>query len=162
MNDPLYQRLREAGWRRRLKASEEVELSAWLAAHPEAQADWETELALTEAMEQLPEAPLSSNFTARVLQAVEREESGKRRLRPGRWTWRWLVPRAALVALVIGLGLFTYDRDQAARRAELARKVAIISSVAAVQNPEVLQDFDTIRHLGQTPKPDEELLALLQ
>lgn len=162
MNEPLHQRLREAGWRRRLNASEEAELSAWLASHPEAQAHWETELALNEAMELLPEAPLSSNFTARVLQAVERESPAKQRLRPSRWTWRRLVPGAALAALVIGVGLFTYDRDQAARRAELARKVAIISSVAATQNPEVLQDFDTIRHLGQTPKPDEELLALLQ
>lgn len=162
MNDPLYERLRETGWRRPLTPSEEAELSGWLAAHPEAQADWEAEQALNEVMERLPEAPVSSNFTARVLQTVERESSATRKLRPSRWTWRWLAPRAALAALAICLGLFTYDRDQAARRADLARKVAVVSGVAAIQNPEVLQDFETIRRLGQTPKPDEELLALLQ
>ena len=40
--DPVYQRLRETGWRRPLTAAEQAELRAWLAAHPEQQADAES------------------------------------------------------------------------------------------------------------------------
>ena len=46
---------------------------AHLAAHPEAQADWEAEAGLNDALGRLPDVAVSSNFTARVLQAVERE-----------------------------------------------------------------------------------------
>ena len=84
-NDPIYNRLRELSWRRELTAAEEAELRAWLAAHPEAQADWEAEAGLNEALRQLPDAPVPSNFTARVLQAVEREAALRERRRGARW-----------------------------------------------------------------------------
>ena len=69
--DPVYQRLRELGWRRPLTAAEQVELRIWLAAHPEAQAEAEAEAALNQALTRLPAAPVPSNFTARVWQAIE-------------------------------------------------------------------------------------------
>ena len=59
-NDPLYHRLRELSWRRKLTDSEEAELRAWLAAHPEAQAGWEVEAELNQALGRLPDAPVSS------------------------------------------------------------------------------------------------------
>ena len=40
-SDPIYDQLRELSWRRKLTGAEEARLRAWLAAHPEAQADWE-------------------------------------------------------------------------------------------------------------------------
>ncbi len=78
-NDPTYNRLRELSWRRKLTGAEEAELRAWLAAHPDAQADWEAEAGLNAALGRLPDAPVPSNFTARVLQAVEREAAAELR-----------------------------------------------------------------------------------
>ena len=65
--------LREKSWRRKLTAGEEASLREWLAEHPEAKRDWEKDLQLTEALEKLPDVPVPSNFTARVLEAIERE-----------------------------------------------------------------------------------------
>ncbi|MEY2466714.1 MAG: hypothetical protein QOD03_1235, partial [Verrucomicrobiota bacterium] len=75
MNESDYNQLREKNWRRKLTAVEQTELRAWLAAHPEASADWEAELSLTETIVRLPDAPVPTNFTARVLQAIEQEAS---------------------------------------------------------------------------------------
>ena len=72
-NDAFLSLLRESSWRRKLTEAEQAELRAYLAAHPDARADWEMESALNAALTRLPDAPVPSNFTARVLQAVERE-----------------------------------------------------------------------------------------
>ena len=62
--DPVNQRWRELAWRRRLT---EAELAEWRAAHPESAPDAETEAALSDALAALPDAPVPSNFTARVI-----------------------------------------------------------------------------------------------
>jgi anti-sigma factor RsiW len=165
MNDNLaYQRLRETAWRRKLTDAEQVELRAWLAAHPDARADWETESALNEALTRLPDAPVPSNFTARVLQAVERDEAASERERAPRWVWTWraLVPRAAVIVLVVGAGLFAYQRHALAQRVELARSVATVADVRSLPSPQFLEDFDVIRRLHPTPPADKDLLALMQ
>src|SRR5207244_6508374 len=102
MNDPVYDPLSEVSWRRKLTTSEELQLRAWLAAHPEAQADWEDEARLNEMLGLLPDAPVASNFTNRVLQAVEQAEVAELQESHGSrvgW-WRQLVTRAALAGLV--------------------------------------------------------------
>jgi anti-sigma factor RsiW len=164
-NDPIYTHLRELSWQRKLTEAEEAELRTWLAAHPDAQADWEAEAGLNAALERLPDVPVPSNFTARVLQAVEREAAVQRRR--SAWTWggrpwlRWL-PKAAFAAVILGAGLVSYHQFQAARFAAYARSVAAVSEVSSLPSPEILQDFDTIRVLNPTPPPDEQLLALLK
>ncbi len=159
MNDP--QKLREILWRRPLSADETAELRAWLAANPEARADWELEEHLTESVRRLPDVPVSSNFTARVLQAVDREkvrEANPKRVNP---FWKSWLPRIAFSAVVLCGGLFAYHQHTTAQRLERAQNVAAISEVAP--DPAVLKDFDAIRHLNRTAvAPDEELLALLQ
>ncbi len=166
-NDPLEQQLRELCWRRKLNAAEAARVKAWLAAHPDEQADWDDESLLTEALEQLPPAPsLPSNFTARVLQAVERENAAAERNRAHGWLWGvwrlgWL-PRVALAGLVLGLGLFSYERVAQNQRERIADSVLTVSQVASVASPEVLENFEAIQALGQTPPPDEELLTLFQ
>src|SRR5258708_17937194 len=103
--DPLYTQLREAGWRRKLTSAEEAQVRAWLAANPEAQQDWESEAAMNEVLSGLPDAVVPSNFTARVMAAVERERVRATHV-PGRqgavWRlrWRWL-SRAALAAMIL-------------------------------------------------------------
>src|SRR5436190_847578 len=89
--DPVYKRLRELSWRRPLTESEQAELRAWLAAHPEAQAGWEVEKQLSAMLQQLSGAPVPSNFTARVLQAVGQETAAAGR-QPG---FQWLVTVAS-------------------------------------------------------------------
>jgi anti-sigma factor RsiW len=164
MNDPRYHKLRETSWRRELTSAEETELRAWLAAHPEAQPDWEVEIRLNQALGRLPDAPLASNFTARVLAAVERENAAALREQQfgGRWAWRSLLPRLAFAAAVLGIGWFAYHESRATKRMELAQSVAVVADVRSLPGPEILRDFEAIRQLNPAPAPDKELLALLQ
>src|SRR5438105_15808113 len=104
MNDSAYHKLREARWRRKLTDAESAELRAWVASHPEAQAEFEAEARLTDALVRLPDVPVPSNFTALVLQAVERdaavmESRGAR----SAWTvfWHSWLPKAAVAAVVM-------------------------------------------------------------
>ena len=106
-NDPRDHFPEELSWRRKLSPEQDAELRAWLAAHPEARADWEEEAALTAGLERLADVPVASNFTARVLQVVEREDV-VREQEPKWHQWlrgaHWL-PRAAFAAVVVGVGL---------------------------------------------------------
>jgi hypothetical protein len=160
--DPAYQRLREIGWRRQLTDPELAELRAWLAAHPDQQAEAEAEAALSQAMARLPDAPMPSNFTARVLKAVERESAAVERAPSKtsiRW-WRVLIPRVAVVAAVVGVGVITYRHRQTVKQEELAeaaRSFVTVAGMGPLTDPRVLEDFEAIRRMGQA---DEGLLAL--
>lgn len=158
----LHSKLRESSWRRKLTEAEQAELRAWLAANPDARADWEMESALNAALTRLPAAPVPSNFTARVLQAVEREEA-----RPHGWSWRWnwhtLVPRVAFaVAMVAFAGLALHHHEIYSQRAALARSVAFVTRGQPVPSLEALENFDPIRRMSQPQHADDELLALMQ
>jgi anti-sigma factor RsiW len=162
MND--FNQWREESWRRKLTSAEEAELRAWLAAHPDSQADWEIEGRVTEILGRLPDVPVPGNFTARVLQAVEREEAAASRPRTSRqaWFFRLLLPRAAVAAVIFGAGLLTYHEHQVAKRAEVVQGVKVVAGVPTLPSPEILQDFDTIRKMSSTPGPDPELIALMK
>jgi len=165
MSDEAYNELLEASWRRKLTAEEQAQLRAWLEAHPEAQADWEEDALLTQQLERLPNAPLSSNFTAQVVQKLDldlaREEREQKR-RP--WpVWGRLVSRYAsviLIALLAGFGVLRYREHQ---RIEMVESVSNVTPVASVLQPEILKDFDAIQQLRHVPVvSDAELLAALQ
>src|SRR6266850_172994 len=163
-NDPFYIRFRELSWRRKLTPAEEAELRNWLAAHVEEQADWEAEARLSDALDQLPDAPVPSNFTANVLHALQLEQNAQIRAgrpSPGWWQRLTWVPKAALASLVVVAGFLTYFHGQTVRRAELRDSVVAVSAVKSLPSPEVLRDFDVIRALDQTPPADEQLLTLL-
>src|ERR1019366_224638 len=134
-NDPIYNHLRELSWRRKLTAAEEAELSAWLAAHPEAQGDWEIEAGLNASLGALPDLPVPSNFTARVLQAVEREAAVEQRRAGWKWAgWlrlRWL-PRVALTASVVSAGVVSCLVIQDAQRKSLVNSVVVVSTVSSL------------------------------
>jgi anti-sigma factor RsiW len=161
-HDPAYNQLRELNWRRKLTAAEEAELRACLAANPEALEEWKTDAALGEVLDRLPEAPMPSNFTARVLQTVERETAERARAPRWSWSWRVLLPRAAVVVAVVGLSLFASQQYEVAQRARLARNVVAVLGAQPPPNPQDLADFEAIRRLNKMPPPDEELLALLK
>ena len=163
MNDPFH-KLLEASWQRELSPAEQAELRAWLAAHPEARADWEADAALNRALDGLPDAPMPSNFTARVLLAVELETAAAQRqpIINRSWLWRSLLPKAALAAVFVGMSVMAFREALYQKEQRFARGLKTVSAVAALPGPDILKDFDAIQQLQPTPPPDIELLALLQ
>jgi anti-sigma factor RsiW len=164
MNESDFNQLQEKSWRGKLTVAEEKALRAWLAAHPEAEAGWELDAHLTSALDKLADAPMPSNFTARVLQAVERESAAGKRP-PVPWTtWflRSLLPRVAVAAVVLGAGLFTYHERSVEKQAVVMEGVKVVAGVSSLPDPEILQDFDTIRQMSTAPGPDAELIALMK
>ena len=160
MNQTEFQQIKEAAWRRTLSQTEEAAIRAYLAANPDALTDWDEEMALSRCMMDLPDAPVSSNFASRVLQAVEREVTRDDRVKsivPFRLNW---LPRVAIACLFLGVGIFSGHEYREAKRIEIARDVAVVSSAATFPQ-EWLQDFDAINRLSEPPV-DDELLAALQ
>ena len=162
--DPFYEKLREISWRRKLSSAEERELREWLAAHPEAREAIELEAGLTEALGKMADVPVASNFTARVLQTIERDAMTEARQQNSRKTfWRmpqhWL-PRVASATIVVTAGLLVYLHNNSvqARQKDLVQRVARVP----LPSPEILTNFDAIRIVSATPAPDEQLLALFQ
>jgi negative regulator of sigma E activity len=167
MNQQEYNQLREAGWRRPLTPLEEAELHKYLAANPTGQADWQAEMELNRLLERLPEAPpVASNFTARVLKAVELEAAVKNRERsavaPFWMRIRGWLPRAAVAALVAGTLIGGNHLHQVSERATLAKNVVGLAQ-AVSSDAELMKDFEPIREMGNSqPAADTELLALMK
>jgi anti-sigma factor RsiW len=159
-NDAFLSKLRESSWRRKLTDAEQAELRAYFAAHPDARADWEMDAALNGAFARLPDATVPSNFTARVLQAVDREAA-----RPSGWSWNWhvLVPRVAFAAVVVTFtGLAVHRHEIYSQRVALVKSVALATGGQPVPSPEALENFDAIRRMSQPQHADDELLNLMQ
>lgn len=113
-------------------------------------------------LSRLPDAPVASNFTARVMQQIELEESR----RPRQWNfifnWRAFLPRAAVATVAIlfaGLALQHHELD--VQRAALAKNAALVAETP-MPDVEALKNFDAIRRMSQPARADDELLALLQ
>jgi anti-sigma factor RsiW len=170
MNDELYNELLQASWQRKLTAEEQAQLRAFLAAHPEAQADWEEETLLTQHLERLPAPPVASNFTAQVMQQLDlelaREAREESRSVATPWWRRRLVPRYAtvlLLAFLVVTGLLQYREYQQTQRTQLVDSVTQLTPVASVLRPELMQDFEAIQQLRYVPSvSDQELLAALE
>lgn len=156
---PLNQRLRDINSRRPLSESEQAELDVCLATHPDARADWELELSLSRAMAHEPDAQVSSNFTARVIQEIKRGQKLSRSERVtvrGGW-WRALVPRLVVGSVVIvALVAFIRQRNEAARQKDFE----VLLSVQRLPSVEMLSDFDSIRSLNIAATADLDILAL--
>lgn len=163
MNETEYESLIEQSWRRPLTVEEQARLDVWLAARPEAQADAEAEQALTQLLGQLPNAPVASNFTSQVMQAVAREQAAQARQPSFVDTIkRWLkvpAPRLAWALGLVALGWFGVHQHQANVREDMARGMAVMANVASLSDPSALQDFEAIRRLGTSE--DDELFAVL-
>ncbi len=149
---------RELLWRRKLTGAERSELRA----RPETAAELELESRLSESLAKMPDAAVPSNFTARVLQAVELDEG----LRPRRgilgWNWHMLLPRIAVTAaLILFAGMTLHHYDLTARRTALARSAVLVAGSQPLPSVDALKNFDAIQRMSQ-PRADEELLTLMQ
>ena len=157
--------LRELMWRSSLTAAEEARVKQLLEAQLDAEFDLAEETRLNQLLNRVPDAPLASNFTARVMRAVELEDLQRSRVKRGWPAWRvgfgW-VSRLAMAGVVVATGLFTFQNHHSnTKRAEVAQSVANLSTVTALP-ADWLRDFDTIQHLGSASPVDDELLAALQ
>lgn len=159
--DPVYQKLREISWRRALTEAEQAEWRAWLLTHPECQAEAETDAVLSAMLAKLPDAPVPSNFAARVLQTIEREAGAAAKAQARRrdsW-WHIFLPRLAVACVVLlGGGLLWQQHNKQTDLTHVAREVA---SANLLSDPNVLTHFDEIASLMPAETtPDESLLAM--
>ena len=165
-NNPAFERFREIIWQRALTDAEQAELEAWLAANPEFRTEWQAEMSLSVSLRRLPAPEVPSNFTARVLQAVERERENESRPQETAHWWhavtrkaRWVTTGAlATISVLIALGI---HQKQVEKQHELAL-MNRLRELPNVPNTDVLANFETIRVLNQAPSPDDQLLALLE
>jgi negative regulator of sigma E activity len=145
----------EALWRRKLSEAGRNALRA--------QPELELEARLTAALGQIPDAPVPSNFTARVLTALELEAA--RTERSHGWTlhWRLLWPRVAVVAAVLifaGVGLQRHETNS--HRRALVKNVAMVTVAQPPPSVDALENLDAIQRMSQPARADGELLAALQ
>ncbi len=74
------------------------------------------------------DAPVASNFTARVMQAVEVEESRRSRKWNFIFNWHAFFPRAAVAAVaVVFAGVAFHHHEIYSQRATLAQNVALVA-----------------------------------
>jgi len=120
-------------------------------------------------LDRLPPAPVSSNFTALVLQAVRHaparpaQPAGRRQFDIASWLpsgWR---PRVALGLTMVCLSFLTVRECQAFQRQRMARDLASVGSLASLQPVDCLQNFQTIANLSRVQvAPDDALLEALR
>lgn len=164
MKESRYTLLLQEGIRRALTPAEVAELER-LSPPGRDGHTIEEEMALNLALRDLPPVPLSSNFTARVLQATEAERAREQRKQPF-WPWRapsWAWPRHFAAGLAFLLILFFgYQEHQFHERTQFVQGVALLRQAAELPDLQVLRDFRIIQTLPSGPASDAELLAALQ
>ncbi|HEY5044191.1 MAG TPA: hypothetical protein VIK53_19645 [Verrucomicrobiae bacterium] len=144
----------ESLWRRKLSEAERAGLRV--------QPELDLEVRLTDALAKIPDVPVPSNFTARVLAAVELEE--KQSARP-RWHWSWhqLLPRLAVAAAVLifaGVGIRRHEASS--QRFALAKTLARLAITQPLPSADALENLEAIQRMGASAHADGELLADLQ
>ncbi len=167
MSETEYQKLLNIRLQRKLTGAEDRRLEELASQHPEIRDHLDEEMRLSGLLDRLPDAPLSSNFTARVVEAARLSElpgsAARRRKLFGWLPMRW-VHAATVGAMALAVAWIVQDQRQMTMRAELAGDLSVITSVAIAPNAEIdaLTHFDEINRLGEQPIVDDELLAALE
>ena len=160
MNQSEFDNLLQTAIERDLTDGELARLQRWLAANPADQAEWE---ALDHLLATLPDTPVATNFTARVLDEVRRAETAHPALGQA-WWQRLLAPQfrlvqiAAAATLAMVIGGVGYQSHLNQSRAEMAAAVASIAEFP----PGFLADFEAIGAVAQADAIDEELWVALK
>jgi len=116
---------------------------------------------LRQLLARLPDAAVASNFTARVLQAVEREEMRAARRSIFNWNWHAWLPRIAVASAVVTFAGLTFNHyERVSQRKSLANGVALMVAETKMPDLEALKNFDAIRRMSQPARADNEMLAL--
>ena len=118
------------------------------------------EARLNAALRRLPDAPVPSNFTARVLGAIDLEENDSARSHG--WNWRLLFPRVAVAAAVLIFAGVSIDRYEThSHRIALVKNLALVASTRT-PSVDALENLDAIQGMSQSGHADNDLLAVLQ
>ncbi len=153
--------------KRELNADELKQLDTWFAGHPEDREIWEEEAALSGVLANLPDVPVSPNFTSRVWQQIEmevREPVRTENLLVRFLTGSWLrIPRIAWAcALMLALGI-SIQQEHTQNQDKVAESIVPVVELAQLPSVEMLQDFDAINSLSEPMvSGDLELLAALE
>ena len=143
--------LRESIWRRQPTSDE-------LRANP----DLVIEAHLTEALKKIPAASVPSNFTARLLDAIELDEKVAARS-AYRWSWRSLFPRLAVAtALLVFIGISVQRYETNSHHQQIAKSVAMVAHANLLPSVDALENLDAIQRMSQSAHADGELLAVMQ
>ena len=116
---------------------------------------------LRELLSRLPDAPLASNFTVRVMQAIDAAEARHGRWGLMEWNWRIFFPRVTVTAAAAGIVAVAFYHHELTvqNRQRLVDSVVVVAS-QPMPSVEALNNFEAIQRMGQTARPDDELLAL--
>ena len=115
---------------------------------------------LRELLSRLPDAPVASNFTARVMQQIDLEESRHSRKLNSIFNWHAFLPRAAVATVaIVFAGLTLQHHEVSEQRAQVAQSVALVAG-SPMPDVDALKNFDAIKRMSQPAHADEELLAL--
>ena len=145
----------ESLWRRKLSAAEHAGVRT--------QPELILEARLTETLAKIPDAAVPSNFTARVLDAIELEEKRAARQPGGVSIWRRLWPRVAVAsAVLITAGIGLQHHEARTQRIALAKQIALVAVAQPPPSVDALENLDVIQRMSQPAPADGELLAALQ
>lgn len=166
MNQDLkYDDLLATRWIRELNESEQTGLEKLFLGHPALREQWEEDIALLEAVDALPNAPVSSNFTHQVMTSLARrvgEDVGTKKEATELTLMQRLgfVPRLG-IGFALGLALFgSFLQYKKGDSAKLVESLAAVTESDTVPSLEELQHFDAIQMLAQVPVDvDWELIA---
>ena len=160
MNQSEFDNLLKIAPERDLTDVELARLENWLGANPADQAEWEV---LDQLLAALPDTPVATNFTARVLDKVCSVEAGQPVLGQA-WWQRLLAPQfrpvqiAAAATLAMVIGGVGYQSHLNQSRAEMAAAIVSIAEFT----PVFLADIEAIEAVAQADVIDEELWAALK
>jgi anti-sigma factor RsiW len=160
MKDVRDDELVRLSFRRELTPEEESRLEVYFAAHPDERAKWEEERELSRAVQALPDVPLSSNFTARVLRALDAEDARDRRQQRRRNWFRIPLPRWSWTFVAAVLAFFGAYEWRATKQAHMVAELQNVSQkLAGLPAPNTLEDFEAINQLPLVAADDELLKA---
>jgi hypothetical protein len=152
MNEDTFRKLLDIAFKRPLTDTEKSSLSAYFSTHPEAEEEWNAEMKLEELLTRLPDAPLSSNFTALVLDQAQHARTART---PSRLLAYWtslishkLAYQVSLALIVVSLGWIGLDQYQRHRESPFDGSAPLthyFSSQDAMV--ECMSNFDTIVRL---------------
>ncbi|HEY1170973.1 MAG TPA: hypothetical protein VGH19_06340 [Verrucomicrobiae bacterium] len=174
MSEHEQNELWEKSLRSQLTPEEKGRLEAHLAERPDLRVQWEEEMAVFQAVREMPDAPVSSNFTSLVMQAVAAEARHAQRIEmaahEGFFVWlRKHFAQLAVsmvvvtVAAVLALKVPHATSPLSDSSQEMAEQIKAMAAVTPVPPVDVLKDYEAIRRMSQTQVatgPDIELGAL--
>jgi hypothetical protein len=158
MNKQRAEQLRDTATRRQLTPAEQDEWNVWLAASGSERPGWEEEMRLNQVLRSLSRPPVSSNFTARVLAALDRDRRGATRNRVPRalwpawlrWRWQWAAGSLAVLALAV---VVLQESPRVQARKEVVHSAGVLAEAGGPLSVDILQDFDAIYALPNAPLP---------